>query len=117
MPTRDLTEVETGYEGLNFGSMLREYLASGMISVDDAEKLIALSPEAERTLGLSAGHVRSFDALPEAVQSVIREARLTGHAIVERRIVLHSNGSSATPLSITALPVAAETGVNVFALL
>jgi len=117
MPTKDLSEAQAGYEGLNFGSMLREYLASGMIAVDAAEKIIALTPEAERTLGLASIKGRCFGTLPESVKSVIREARTTGHAVVERRIMLQPD-SAGTSLSITAMPVSAgNDSISVFAML
>lgn len=104
MSNNDLRSAEAGCKGLNFESMLRECLACGILLVDSADRVTALTPEAERVLQWPArDDKRPLELLPSALQCLVAEAQKTGRSVMERRISLPTAGAEPAAYSATLL--------------
>ena len=116
MSTRDLSIAEPGYEGLNFETMVRECLESGVLAIDSKGQIIAATPEAERALPLiSFSQATSVDALPDPLQALIREVQRAGQPVIERQILLPSGSGDPTPFSaaVFSSPAGTRSGLVV----
>jgi signal transduction histidine kinase len=108
MPTKSLSNSETGYQGITFENMLQECVECGIFAVDSDGKIPALTPVAERTLSGSIGkkHPPSLQRLPLPLQEIIREAQTSGQPVVDRQIVLNSRSAGTTALTLSVIPMA-----------
>jgi two-component system, NtrC family, nitrogen regulation sensor histidine kinase GlnL len=101
------TIAKPGHEGNSFENMLQHSVACGVLAVDPDGSIIALTPEAGRSLHLSAVQEQflSLQTLPSPVQSLIREARAEGRPVYDRPMALSSNDSGMPAMSVSAIPV------------
>lgn len=94
-----------GREGPGIASMLRDYLACGIMVVDARGKVVGLTPEARDALGLNTGPVRplSLADLPKPIQSIIHDGA-AGDAIAEREMVVPGPEHERVHLAVSTLP-------------
>lgn len=94
-----------GREGPGIATMLRDYLACGVMVVDARGKVVGLTPEARDALGLNTGPVRplSLDHLPKALQAVIH-AGASGETITERELSMPGADREHGRLAVSTLP-------------
>lgn len=114
------SNMDAEYEEAGLADMLQGCFACGIVSVDSAGRIVALTPLAHRLLRLpeNAKQAQSSQILPVPVQSIIQEAQKTGEAVADRRVVLGPPHSPAGVLSVTAMPVSfGEYTANVVVLL
>jgi two-component system, NtrC family, sensor histidine kinase AtoS len=91
MPIDFPSSVAEGQDGMNFANILRACLSSGVLVVDDRQKISTLTPPAEQIMGIKASQAlhHSMDLLPVPLQSIIRETFATKNPIVGRELLLH----------------------------
>lgn len=106
MPT-NLSKTSAGCEGANLTSLLQDCFACGVVAVDPQGKIVALTPAAEQILRPEASERASgsLTDLPASLQSIIREVRTSGAAVVDRQLTLYARSPAMPSLSATALPV------------
>jgi signal transduction histidine kinase len=96
-----------GRPGLSFEDLLQTSCACGVLSIEPGGALTFISPEAEKILRLTAGQT-TLDALPTALQALVRECQSTGQAINDRKIALEAERGNASSISATVMPAAAR---------
>jgi two-component system nitrogen regulation sensor histidine kinase GlnL len=98
---------EEAREGLSFANVLRDRLVCGVILVDGKEKVTALTGEAKHLLGLDPEHAAPlvFEALPAAVQAVVRETLASGKAPAPRQVELKAGSRGQITLHLSAVPL------------
>jgi len=98
---------EAGTDRRSSGNVLQDCLTTGLLMVDGEGKIIALTPPAERLLGLTGAQkqTRSLQTLPLPMQSLVREVQASGQTVTDREVLLHAKSVNAAALSVTAMPV------------
>ncbi len=96
-----------GRPGLSFEDLLQTSCACGVLSIEPGGAITFISPEAEKILRLTAGQT-TLDALPAALQALVRECQSTGQAINDRKIALEAERGNASSISATVMPAAAR---------
>jgi signal transduction histidine kinase len=98
--------IEEAQEGLSFANVLRDRLVCGVILIDAEEKVIALTGQASRLLGLSPepASLPAFEALPASLQTLIRGTLSSGKALADQQIDLKADGRGPVTLRISAVP-------------
>jgi two-component system nitrogen regulation sensor histidine kinase GlnL len=114
------SNMDAGNEEAGLADMLQGCFECGIVSVDSAGSIVALTPLAQRLLRLpeNANQAQSSPTLPAPVQSIIQEAQKTGEPVADRRVVLGPTQSPTAVLSVTAMPVSfGKSAANVVVLL
>jgi signal transduction histidine kinase len=98
---------EAGCAALNPENMLQDCLICGILAIDPKDKIVALTPVAEKLLGLPANqkYRSSSKTLPNPLQSIVREARKTGRTVADRKIVLRPGKGAPVTILATAMLV------------
>jgi two-component system sensor histidine kinase HydH len=98
--------IEEAQEGLSFANVLRDRLVCGVILIDGKQKVMALTGQANRLLGLSPepATLPAFEALPTALQTLVRETLSSGQALADRQIDLQTDNRGTITLRISAVP-------------
>jgi nitrogen-specific signal transduction histidine kinase len=98
--------IEEAQEGLSFANVLRDRLVCGVILIDGKQKVTGLTGQANRLLGLSPepATLPAFEALPAALQTLVRETLSSGQALADRQIDLQTDNRGTITLRISAVP-------------
>ena len=98
--------MEESQQGLSFANLLRDRLVCGVILIDGQEKVIALTGQASRVLGLSAEQATqpAFAALPTAIQTLVRETLSSGQAPADQQFDLQAGDRGTVTLRISIAP-------------
>jgi signal transduction histidine kinase len=98
--------IEEAQAGLSFANVLRDRLICGVILIDGTGKITALTGQASRLLGLppEQAALPAFEALPAALQTLVRETLASGKAPADQQIELQTNGRGTVTLRIGAVP-------------
>jgi len=101
-------------EGLSLTSALRDWLACGLLVVDQREHVVACTPEAERLLRLKPGQTANgrLTSLPLLLQKIVREVASTGVAVADGKLVLAEGHNHSTTIHASAVPVQTRPGVR-----
>lgn len=100
------SNVEAGFEETGLTDMLQDCFACGIVGVDSAGRIVALTPLAQQLLRLpeDARRSQSSRILPGPVLSIVQEALKSGEPVTDRRVALPPGHSPAGILSVTAMP-------------
>jgi two-component system, NtrC family, nitrogen regulation sensor histidine kinase GlnL len=106
MPTRH-SHAATGFEGCSGGNVLQDHFACGVMTIDAADRAVAITPGTERLLRLPNGSKFPLPAtsLPAPIHSVIAQVRRTGAGVADREFVFESIGAAPVALSVSVMPV------------
>lgn len=105
MPTKHLSYAEAGYEGITFEGILQEWLAIGVVTVNEDGKILTATPEAERLLEWrKEKQSRALEDLPDMLQSIASEAKKAGQIVPNRQVGLQT-AAGQLRLDVTAVPV------------
>ena len=107
-------EAELARESLNLTELLRNYLAYGIVAVDDQERITTFSPEAAALTRLASDQVLNnpVRVLPAALSELIQETLRTGQPVIDRQIVLGPVGSEEIKVRVsTSADAASRRGV------
>ncbi|HET7626415.1 MAG TPA: ATP-binding protein [Verrucomicrobiae bacterium] len=97
----------SGQQGISFETTLQKSVECGLLWINSEGAVSNWNPDAAAILSLpNAGAKISFETLPIAIQSAVREARQTRRIIADRKIAL-SDSDEAT---LSAMPI--ESGAS-----
>lgn len=99
--------IEEVREGLSFANVLRDRLVCGVILIEGKEKVAALAGQAKHLLGLDPDQAALpvFEALPAAVQAIVRETLASGQAPAGRQVELKAGSRGRITLHLSAVPL------------
>ena len=106
-------EAETARESLNLTELLRNYLAYGIVAVDDQERVTAFSPEAAALTRLTSEQVLNHPlrVLPAALSEIIHETLRTGRPVINRQIALGSGEQAEVKIRVSTSAASSRHGV------
>lgn len=106
-----------GRSGLNFEDLLQTSYVCGVLSIDAAENITFISPEAEKMLRVADGEKSvPLARLPAALQSLIRETQSSAQPVTDRKIVLEPERGSPA-IAVTVMRAAQEKNGKLIVLL
>lgn len=96
-----------GQEASSLANALRDCLVSGVIIIDEHQRIASLTGEAAQILGLKAGAAphRPLGDLPAPLQEMVRETVSSGKPIAGRLVELTVEGREPVSIRASAAPV------------
>ena len=106
MPRRPPIKRTECSEAHSLAGVLQEALTPGMLALDEHQRIVCCTAEAERLLGLPAALApdRQLAVLPVAVRKIIREAFATRRAVASHVVALKT-GKDAPLVRLEACPI------------
>jgi two-component system, NtrC family, nitrogen regulation sensor histidine kinase NtrY len=104
-------------ERRNYIVTVLQSLSTGVVSVDEADRVTTLNPSASRMLGLASG-IAGGPKLSElignddwvVIDRLLRRARRSGHAAEQTLLESGANGAGALPVAMTATALRDSSG-------
>jgi len=109
MSAEEPGKTELGQDGLRFAATLSDCLLSGVIILNGARKIEAVTAGAAQMLGLELDKIknRSFEIFPAQLSEIIREVSGSGELVTDRKIELRDENRGLHSLRVSAVPVLA----------
>jgi len=101
-----IQRAESGRNGLGFANALRDFLVSGIVFIDDEQKVAALTSEARQILASdSPPPLSALQPLPPALAEMAREAAASGAPTNNRELEFHVHNRGMIRVRACAVPL------------
>lgn len=90
--------------------ILDQYLASGIIAIDEHQRITALSAGAEKLLGMTAAKAidQPVGLLPASLRDVLRETLASGESVSSRQLLLPNPGGNPVAACVSTTSIRAR---------
>jgi len=115
MSTDAFNPAQDGFEESDSSTLpriLERCLASGLLALDQTQRIRACTPEAEELLGVERGQAmgRSLETLPASLREVLAKTLRDGQGLPDHHLLLESGSARRRTVRVATTPILAADG-------